>query len=1063
MRPIFVALLASVALVPPAAAGDLRNFGDAPLRAVQFVDRNEGWAVGDEGVVWHSIDGGQSWERQSTGVRASLRSVHFLNPYTGWIAGREELPNGTGSTGVLLFTRDGGLNWRPVTLNTLPGLNRVRFLDNKNGYLLGDGSEPFPTGMFVTTDSGRSWQPLPGPRCPSWLDGDFQDLQTGSLAGAWNRLAAVRGGKIIPADIDTLGGRSLLGLQLQGEGGVAVGNGGLVLLKDDKAGLTWSVADLKQFCEPKLTTEILASLDFHAVCCAGDHVWVVGRPGSVILHSTARGTRWEMLKTGQNLPLNGVFFIDEKTGWAVGELGTILATEDGGKNWKVQRRGGQRAALLFVHARPAGLPCETLAILGGEEGYLTAALRVAGSDPTSAVLGRATEAQRFAAAVRQAGGAAGEMLWQFPVAQHLARSDPPELVRSWDWLHADRAADELLRQLVLTLRIWKPDVIVTDHPDAKVTGFPSETIVAEAVREAFKRASDPKAFPEQLSELGLEVWEPARLYARWEGKAQAQVVIAATEICPRLESSARDFAAPAAALLIDSATLPPAERTYHLLASRTPGAETQRGLLDGLPPLAAGGLARRTLPEKKEMAPEVLKGLQARRNLQAISEQPENALGSPEKLLSQIGPMLEGLPDHQAAPAAFAVANQYVRQGQWALAREAFLLMVERYPNHPLTADACRWLIRYGSSSEARRRHELKQFVTYSTTEFKVQDAPAGLPKAKSAPKSGPQSKPKGAPLERVSVDGIPNIGEQVTQTRFTPGEAGDAARAWYQGSLDLESRLTALGPLFVADPSVQFCLQAARRNIGDFAAAQKWYSDFASRQPDGPWRSAAQAELWLNNRTGLPPKPLALCWQTDTRPFLDGKLEEDCWQGHKPMVLRDAVGKTAEGYPTEAWLAYDQDFLYIALRCRHPADRYVAPVKARPRDADLRPYDRVSILLDMDRDYTTCYHLQIDQRGCLCEDCWGDLRWNPRWFVAIKSDKSGWQVEAAIPLKELTGDRITVGRAWACNIVRVLPGRGVQAWSAPADVQPRPEGMGLLLFAADPREPARPPMSKAP
>ena len=54
-----------------AHAADLRNFDDAALHAVQFVDENEGWAVGDDGVVWHSIDSGQNWERQPTGTRAS--------------------------------------------------------------------------------------------------------------------------------------------------------------------------------------------------------------------------------------------------------------------------------------------------------------------------------------------------------------------------------------------------------------------------------------------------------------------------------------------------------------------------------------------------------------------------------------------------------------------------------------------------------------------------------------------------------------------------------------------------------------------------------------------------------------------------------------------------------------------------------------------------------------------------------------------------------------------------------------------------------------------------------
>jgi hypothetical protein len=35
--------------------------------------------------------------------------------------------------------------------------------------------------------------------------------------------------------------------------------------------------------------------------------------------------------------------------------------------------------------------------------------------------------------------------------------------------------------------------------------------------------------------------------------------------------------------------------------------------------------------------------------------------------------------------------------------------------------------------------------------------------------------------------------------------------------------------------------------------------------------------------------------------------------------------------------------------------------------------------------------------------------------------------------------------------VVPVLPGRGVLAWSLLADVELRPEGMGLLLFTQDP------------
>jgi hypothetical protein len=126
--------------------------------------------------------------------------------------------------------------------------------------------------------------------------------------------------------------------------------------------------------------------------------------------------------------------------------------------------------------------------------------------------------------------------------------------------------------------------------------------------------------------------------------------------------------------------------------------------------------------------------------------------------------------------------------------------------------------------------------------------------------------------------------------------------------------------------------------------------------------------------------------------------------------------------------------------------------VETRTRDADLRAFDRISLMLDLDRDYQTYFQWQIDQRGAVAEDCWGDRTWNPRWLVAHKSTTTGWTAELALPLAEITGDAIPLGKAWCLNIVRTLPGRGVQAFSLPADVTPRPEGMGLVIFTAEPK-----------
>jgi photosystem II stability/assembly factor-like uncharacterized protein len=1036
--PTLAALFLLGVAATPITAAVPRYFDDAALHAVAFADAREGWAVGDEGVVWHTIDAGKTWERQTTGVRASLRSLCFLNPYVGWVVGREELPAG-GSAGVVLYTKDGGLHWRRVLADTLPGLNCVCFADAKNGFLAGDGTDGYPSGVFATRDGGRTWQPVPGPRATSWRALACTGPGEAALAGAWNRQGIIRRDRLHLVDSDLLGGRTLRGLWMNGEGGAAVGEGGLVLVCDAGRGSKWNFA-------PQLPAHAAENWDFHALHGVGRHCWAVGRPGSAALHSADGGKTWEVVLTGQTLPLDGIFFSsDEQHGWAVGELGTVIATSDGGKSWRMQRRGGQRPAVLCVHARAAATPLDTLALLGLHEGYLTAALKVTAPDPSSADPGRAAEGQRFAEAARQSGAAAGESLWQFPLPSHLVRAPREDLLRAWNQLHGGRAPEELLRQLVLALRTWRPEVVLTD---AAAGDCPADGLVAEALRVAFERAADPHAFPEQIQSLGLEPWTPVKLYALAEPRL-ASVVHDLVGPDPLLEGTVKEFVSGPAGLL--DATVP-SRRGFRLLESRLQGATAHQHLMQGVD-LAPGGLARRPAVVLTEPSPELCKALRQRTHLLALAEAPPNALTTPDKLLAQIGPMLAALPEDAAARAAHAVAAEFVRRGQWALAREVYLMLIDRYPTHPLTLDACRWVLRHNASSEARRRHELGQFlVTVQRQEFDV--PPGGGKPMKPDSETNPirkvgfeedKEQPRKSPLPEV-----PQV--QVRQQGAATVFANPAqTRQWYQSSLELESRLAGFGPLVAADPSIQFCLQAAKRNLGQSEEPLTWYEDFARRQPPGPWRSAAEAELWLAQRAGPPPKPVLKCRAMDTRPVLDGRLDDACWQNIEEVRLQNAAGQSGDEYATGVRLAFDKEFLYLAARCKHPADRKVPPVQGRERDADLRGHDRISLLLDLDRDYSTCYHLQIDQRGCVCEDCWGDKSWNPRWFVAVRDEDDGWVAEAAIPLTALSGDAVSAGRAWACNVVRVLPGRGVQALSLPAEAPEealRPEGMGLLLFS---------------
>ena len=127
------------------------------------------------------------------------------------------------------------------------------------------------------------------------------------LAGAWGRLATLRDGVFGPADVDKLGGRGVRAIRVQGRRAVAAGQGGLVLLSQDSGGDRWGFADLR------LPPEAAAGCDFDAVALVDQHVWVAGRPGSVVFHSADFGRTWEPQPTGQPLPLHALHFLDAKT------------------------------------------------------------------------------------------------------------------------------------------------------------------------------------------------------------------------------------------------------------------------------------------------------------------------------------------------------------------------------------------------------------------------------------------------------------------------------------------------------------------------------------------------------------------------------------------------------------------------------------------------------------------------------------------------------------------------------------------------------------------------------
>ena len=120
---------------------------------VSFIDVNIGWAVGADGTILRTTDGGENWVSQTSGTTEWLSTVHFLNANTGI---------SVGMGGTILKTTNGGETWTPQTSGTTASLQDVCFVNTNTGIVVGefyDHNIGSTTGVILkTTNSGETWK-----------------------------------------------------------------------------------------------------------------------------------------------------------------------------------------------------------------------------------------------------------------------------------------------------------------------------------------------------------------------------------------------------------------------------------------------------------------------------------------------------------------------------------------------------------------------------------------------------------------------------------------------------------------------------------------------------------------------------------------------------------------------------------------------------------------------------------------------------------------------------------------------------------------------------------------
>jgi len=984
---------------PITVAETMRN--DASLAAVAFVDRSTGWVVGDRGVIRHTADGGTTWTEQQSGVGCPLATVCFVDAKNGWAAGGEMPPLSNASRGVLLSTRDGGATWTELDHTALPAIRHVRFFDVLHGIAAGDSSPLFPSGVFFTKDGGKSWQPVPTDAKGNWLAADFPDLRSGGVAGAGGNFASLMRGRVVNPPAIEIGRRAFRAMRLVlPTDGWLVGDGGLVMTTRD-LGASW------QLPPGELPEIVRENFDFAGVAVSSSQVWIVGTPGTRMVRSADGGQSWRLVPTGQSAPLRAITFVDADTGFAVGDLGTILATTDGGRSWQVQRRGGERAALLVAVPRESDVPLELIGKLGAEEGYFTAVSLLHPALPP--VDARTREAMLTAGAV------AADATWRFPLTDTAGRS-PAELLEELNRASDGRAAERIQNYLVRELRMWRPEVVVAPGVTPPEQ-YPRHALAEKLITQAILAAADPNQHAVLSDELGLTPWQVKKIYgvlpAGWRGDAH----IPTGEFAPRLGTTLADWAEPARRNLAISANAPDTVELQLKWASAGVQVVESRNVFAGIR-LAPGGEARRRLANLPTDDVEQLRRLAMRRRQmrKLIEKSPGN-----EAWAAQVAHLTDDLDPQSAGELLFELADGYRAAGRLDLAADTYTSLARQHADHPLTEPALRWLVQFYSSSEMALRIADRNATNYRQS-VDAQEAQYDEVRQASAVEA----------FRAKSIAATPMIGlsrEDRLQRAAAVGQYLEKSR-----------------PAMYAEPSIRFPLVVAQRQRGFSNPAQRYFLSLNSLPENDAWRRSALTEQWFTNPEGSPPpKKLAHCRRVSERPQLDGQFDEAFWESADRLKLTGADGAAKAG---ELRLVRDEEYLYLAVECpKAKGCEYASDKSPRSRDADLAAHDCVTLSIDVDRDYTTAFALAVDHRGWTHDACWNDATWNPQWFVAGDADEAAWRVEAAIPLAELVAATPTAKDVWAVSVVRAIPGGGEESWAGGAGGEDSPERFGLVIF----------------
>jgi len=284
------------------------------IRAIHYLpDQQQLAAIGENGLLLLSNDGGNQWQKMELPTTAELTDFISVSPSLTLIACAD---------GSFLRSENIATQWERVTTHSSAYITRL-FYDPEQNTLIALSAEG---EILLSDDGGKLWAPVT--HTHQYLT-DIIQLSNKTLlaSGANGTLLQSDNGGRTWSNLPSLTSTSIDGIMaITDTSIVAYGEGGLLLQSND-TGNSWT-----------LLKEPITDFVHQLLQISSDN-WLAAGAKGLLINSTNQGQDWKNIISVQQQ--NDYFLSmisDKKSGalLAAGPPGTILRSTDQGKIWRVR-------------------------------------------------------------------------------------------------------------------------------------------------------------------------------------------------------------------------------------------------------------------------------------------------------------------------------------------------------------------------------------------------------------------------------------------------------------------------------------------------------------------------------------------------------------------------------------------------------------------------------------------------------------------------------------------------------------------------------------------------------